>query len=91
MHELEPFYNWRHHYIAAEDSNSPFHGQTYSEIYFTNAVYNYLIHPQWDEFGSATLYLKVLQVDYSCNTLSLSLLANGTTYFITISCFCIVM
>jgi hypothetical protein len=64
MHELEPFYNWRHHYIAAEDINSPFHGQTYSEIYFTHAVYNYLIHPQWDEFGSATLYLKVLQADY---------------------------
>ena len=28
------------------------------------AVYNYYIHPQWDEFGSKTLYLKILFVDY---------------------------
>lgn len=64
MHLLEPFYNWRHLYIAADDVNSPFHGQTYSETDCTHAVYNYLIHPQWDEFGSDTLYLKVLQCDY---------------------------
>src|SRR6185503_4648333 len=31
---------------------------------FTQTVYNYYIHPQWDEFGSATLYLKVLMADY---------------------------
>ena len=76
MHELEPFYNWRQHYIAAEDINSPFHGQTYSEIYFTNAVYNYLIHPQWDEFGSATLYLKVLQVDYKLKYVVIELIGE---------------
>jgi len=64
MHELEPFYNWRHLYIAADDSRSPFHGKIYSEMYFSHAVYNYVIHPQWDEFGSATLYLKILQCDY---------------------------
>lgn len=65
MHELEPYYNWRHHYISADDINSPFHGRDYSEIYCTHAVYNYLIHPQWDAFGSETLYLKVLQCDYN--------------------------
>jgi len=27
-------------------------------------VYNYYIHPQWDEFGSKTLYLKILYTDY---------------------------
>jgi hypothetical protein len=27
-------------------------------------VYNYYIHPQWDDFGSRTLYLKVLQANY---------------------------
>jgi len=27
-------------------------------------VYNYLLHPQWDEFGAETLYLKQLFTDY---------------------------
>ncbi|TXB62932.1 hypothetical protein [Phaeodactylibacter luteus] len=64
MHDIEPYYKWRNKYIAARDSRSPFYGRTYSEFTFTNKVYNYYIHPQWDEFGSATLYLKVLFADY---------------------------
>lgn len=64
MHDIEPFFKWRGSYIASEDHLSPFFGKTYSEFHFTNKVYNYYIHPQWDEFGSATLYLKVLYSDY---------------------------
>lgn len=64
MHELEPFYNWQHLYIASEDEDSPFYGAEYSEFTFTNTVYNYYIHPQWDNMGSETLYLKLLFVDY---------------------------
>lgn len=64
MHELEPFYNWRHLYIAEEDEHSPFYGTVHSEFEFSNTVYNYYIHPQWDDFGSRTLYLKVLFVEY---------------------------
>lgn len=64
MHSLEPFFNWRHLYTAEEDERSPFYGREYSEFEFTNQVYNYLIHPQWDEFGSATLYMKILYADY---------------------------
>ncbi len=64
MHEIEPYYNWRHLYIASEDVRSPFYGREYSEFEFTHAIYNYLIHPQWDEFGSATLFLKILYADY---------------------------
>lgn len=67
MHEIEPFYNWRHLYTAEEDENSPFYGKEYSEFEFSNTVYNYYIHPQWDEFGSRTLYLKVLYADYDFN------------------------
>lgn len=67
MHEIEPFYNWRHFYTAEEDENSPFYGKEYSEFEFSNTVYNYYIHPQWDEFGSRTLYLKVLFADYEQN------------------------
>ena len=64
MHDIEPYYSWRHLYIASEDKKSPFFGRQYSEFEFTHAVYNYLIHPQWDEMGSATLYLKVLYANY---------------------------
>lgn len=64
MHDIEPYYAWRHLYIASEDRYSPFFRREYSEFVFTHAVYNYLIHPQWDEMGSSTLYLKILFVNY---------------------------
>jgi hypothetical protein len=64
MHNIEPFFNWRHLYTAEEDPKSPFYGRTYSEFEFTQVVYNYFIHPQWDDFGSRTLYLKLLFIDY---------------------------
>lgn len=64
MHDIEPFWNWRHKYSAEEDERSPFFGSEHSEIYFTHAVYDHLIHPQWDSFGSSTLYLKLLFADY---------------------------
>ena len=64
MHDIEPHYHWRHLYMAEEDPRSIFFGRTYSEFEFSQAVYNYFIHPQWDEFGSKTLYLKILFVDY---------------------------
>ena len=67
MHEIEPYYNWRHLYNAEEDESSPFYGIEHSEFEFSNTVYNYYIHPQWDEFGSRTLYMKVLYVDYEMN------------------------
>ena len=64
MHFIEPFYNWRGYYIASEDGNSPFYEREYSEFEFDKRIYNYLIHPQWDQFGSTTLFLKVLYSDY---------------------------
>lgn len=64
MHELEPYYNWRDLYDATEDVRSPFYGTEHSEFEYSNVVYNYFIHPQWDFFGSPTLYLKVLYADY---------------------------
>ncbi len=64
MHDIEPFYSWRNIYIADEDERSPFHGRDYSEFEFTHAVYDHLIHPQWDEIGSPTLFIKILYADY---------------------------
>ncbi|MBS1743597.1 MAG: hypothetical protein JST81_11230 [Bacteroidetes bacterium] len=64
MQDIEPFYNWRHLYTAEEDELSPFYQRTYSEFEYSQTLYNFYIHPQWDEFGSRTLYMKLLFVDY---------------------------
>lgn len=64
MHFVEPHFGWRGYYIAEEDPQSPFYGQEHSEFEFEHAVYNYVIHPQWDDFGSPTLFLKIIFVDY---------------------------
>ncbi|NNC95029.1 MAG: hypothetical protein HKN92_05660 [Chitinophagales bacterium] len=64
MHELEPYYKWRELYISSEDDQSPFFGKEYSEFAYSSAIYNYYIHPQWDFFGSPTMYIKILYADY---------------------------
>lgn len=64
MHEIEPFYRWRDDYTAETDERSPFYENEYSEFEFDKQVYNFLLHPQWDSFGSNTLYIKILYVDY---------------------------
>ena len=64
MHTIEPYYNWRGFYIASEDIQSPFYERVYSEFEFTDTIYNYCIHPQWDNIGSPTLFLKILYAEY---------------------------
>ena len=64
MHDIEPYYNWRGYYVASEDPYSPFFEREYSEFEFTSKIYNYYIHPQWDSFGSQTLFMKVLYCHY---------------------------
>jgi hypothetical protein len=64
MHSIEPHFRWRDVYVAEEDKQSPFYGRVYSEFNFTNLLYNFYVHPQWDEFGSSTLYAKILYADY---------------------------
>lgn len=64
MHSLEPFYRWRNFYIASEDPKSPFYEREYSEFEYTHAIYDHVIHPQWDSIGSPTLFIKVLFADY---------------------------
>lgn len=64
MHTIEPYWKWRDFYTAEEDEQSPFFGREYSEFEFSDRIYNFYIHPQWDYFGSDTLYLKLLYVDY---------------------------
>ena len=64
MHAIEPYFSWRDYYIAEEDERSPFYGREYSEFEFTHAIYDHLIHPQWDEIESPTLFIKILMADY---------------------------
>ena len=76
MHSIEPYFNWRELYTAEEDERSPFYGREYSEFEFTNTIYNYFVHPQWDDFGSATLYMKVLFTDYDLKYVIIELIGE---------------
>lgn len=64
MHRIEPYYLWRDIYRSEEDPYAINYGKEYSELYFTHKIYNYVIHPQWDSFGSETLFYKQLYTDY---------------------------
>ncbi len=64
MHRIEPHFNWRNLYISSEDHLSPFYKREYSEFEFTNKIYNHVIHPQWDNIGTPSLYIKILYCDY---------------------------
>ena len=65
MHNIEPYYNWLDFYNSEEDELNPFYGIQHSEFEYTNTIYNYYIHPQWEDFGSNSLYLKILFVEYT--------------------------
>lgn len=64
MHDIEPHYAWQNIYNASEDANSPLYGHKNSEYEFNNVLYNYVIHPQWDDIGSPTLFIKILYANY---------------------------
>ncbi len=64
MHAIEPYYQWRDLYTSDEDARSPFYGREYSEFEYSNNIFGYYIHPQWDDIGSQTLYIKVIYADY---------------------------
>jgi len=76
MHEIEPFFNWRHLYTSEEDEQSPFFGREYDEFTYHQKIYNYFIHPQWDYFGSDNLYLKILYTDYQYGFVVLELIGE---------------
>lgn len=82
MHDIEPHFRWRDLYVASEDKYSPFYGRKYSEFHFTHKIYNYYIHPQWDAFGSATLYMKILYADYELGYAMIEMIGewNDTLY-----------
>jgi hypothetical protein len=50
--------------VASRDPRSPFYGYDNSEVFFTDTIYDHVIHPQWDNFGAETLFIKQLYTDY---------------------------
>lgn len=64
MHTLEPYFGWRNLYTAESDKASPFFGNEYNEFHFEASLYDHCVHPQWDDMGSNTLYIKILFADY---------------------------
>ncbi len=76
MQNIEPYVNWAYLYTSEEDEQSPFYGREYSQFEYINTIYNYYIHPLWDEFGSRTLYLKVLMADYDNHYMIIELIGE---------------
>jgi hypothetical protein len=65
MQDIEPYYHWEKYYVSPKDKRSPFYKARYNLQQYENTIYSHYIHPLWDFFGSETLYLKVLYVDYN--------------------------
>lgn len=76
MQDIDPYDNWQYLYSSEEDKRSPFFGREYSQFEYTNTIYNFYIHPLWDEFGSRTLYLKVLMADYDMKYMIIELIGE---------------
>ena len=64
LHYIEPFYGWLEIYGHDKDPHSPFHEVEHNLFYFDRSVNNIPAHPLWDNFGSESLLLKILFVDY---------------------------
>lgn len=65
MHTIEPYYRWLDLYDGQQDECSPFFQKEYSEFMYSEKIYDHFIHPQWDNIGSSTLFIKVLYADYN--------------------------
>ena len=76
MHTIEPYYAWRNPYVASEDSRSPFFERIYNEMSYHMKIYDHYIHPQWDNIGSSTLFIKILWVDYEEESAIIELLGE---------------
>jgi hypothetical protein len=76
MQDIEPYYSWRHLYIASDDNLSPFYDRSYNEFEYDKQIYNFYIHPQWDDIGSETLFIKILFVSYDVGFAIIELLGE---------------
>lgn len=64
MHTITPYERWNQYYNSSYDDHSPFAGKEYNYDVYSEKIYDYYIDPAWDFFGSETLYMKILFIDY---------------------------
>ncbi|MEE9373272.1 MAG: hypothetical protein V3V00_09490 [Saprospiraceae bacterium] len=76
MHDIEPYHKWRDYYTSEEDESSPFYGREYSEFQYSQKIYNYFVHPQWDFYGSHTMCMKLLYCNYENGIVLIELLGE---------------
>ena len=62
--DIEPYFGWLNLYHHEQDPNSPFHEVEHNQFYFDRSINNIPAHPLWDHFGSESLLLKILFIDY---------------------------
>ena len=64
MFDIEPFQGWLFLYQNELDSNSPFAEIDHNSLYFDRFIYEFPVHPDWDEIDSENLLIKILFVSY---------------------------
>jgi len=64
LRNIEPFFGWLAMYSHDRDERSPFHDIEHNQFYFDRSINHIPAHPLWDDFGSESLLLKILFVDY---------------------------
>ena len=62
--ETEPFSGWVSLYDPIDDENGPFFGIEANHSDYERFIYTFPAHPDWDDFGSESLLIKVLFTDY---------------------------
>jgi len=76
VHTIRPYERWNQYYNSSYDEYSPFAGKEYNYDLYSENIYGYYIDPAWDFFGSETLYLKVIFVDYELGFATLELIGE---------------
>ncbi len=76
MHEIEPFYRWEKYYRAIDDEHSPFFRCYPNYQAYTNDIYGYYIHPDWQYIGSETLYVKLIYSEYNVGVAILEMMGE---------------
>ncbi|MCB0843301.1 MAG: hypothetical protein KDD63_22940 [Bacteroidetes bacterium] len=64
LRDIEPFYGWLELYSHEEDEKSPFYGVEHNMFYYDRSINHIPAHPLWDDFGSESLLVKILYVNY---------------------------
>ena len=64
LRDIEPFYGWLPLYDPKQDERSPFYEIEHNLFYFDRSINHIPAHPLWEDFGSESLLLKILFVNY---------------------------